>query len=194
MSAGGDSGSVVCEGGEGVCADTDCGCASSSAAARILGLDFGIDKAIEKEFRERYLSRTLVGRYAVDVYFRNEDQVIQRSQEAARQEKSQEDVEFARYLYDTYAADVRNAMLQPDRSDLRLTSEHMSDAKQALARGKKHMSKEEKRAADELFKLAQEAVGKNVREILDMLNDEKMHERVVRIVESVPSLRGAKDC
>lgn len=190
MSCGGDSGSVVCEGGSGECEDMDCGCGTSTTAARVFGVDVSLDRAVEKEFRQRYLGRTLVGRYAIDLYFLNERTFVRRFETALREEgkKEEEHVEFGRHLYEKYAADLREAMLQPDRSDLRLTSEHLEQAREVLGRAKQHMSREEVRAAEELLELAQEAVGKNVREILEMLDSEELHERVVRIVSSVPSI------
>jgi hypothetical protein len=189
MSCPGDSGSVVCQGGEGVCEEIDCGCGTSTAAARKLGRDIALDRIVEKEFRQRHLSRTLVGRYALDVYFANEDAMMRRIDDATRGGKENDTVEYARYLYDKYADPLRQALLQPDRSDLRLTSDHLEEAKQALGRVRKHMSREESAAADELLELAASAVGKNVREILEMLNDKQLHERVVRIVQSVPTLK-----
>lgn len=193
MSCPGDSGSVVCQGGEGVCEDIDCGCGTSTAAARIFGLDATLDRVVEKEFRDRYLSRTLVGRYAMDVYFLNEAQLVRRTQEATQAKEGEAHIEFGRYLYEKYAADLREAFLQPDRSDLRLTSDHLEEASQALSRAKEHMSREEIRAAQEGLELAKTAVGKNIREILEMLNDKELHERVVRLVSSVPSIK-RPDC
>lgn len=193
MACGGDSGSVVCAGGEGVCEEIDCGCGTSTAAARVFGLDVSLDRVVASEFRERYLSRTRVGRYAMDIYFLNEDQIVRRTREATRQEKGARHVEFGRHLYDKYAATLREALLQPDRSDFRLTSEHLEDAEQVLGRAKPYMSREEVRAANEVLEVARTAVGKNVREILEMLNDEQLHERAVRIVSRVPSLK-RPDC
>lgn len=193
MSCPGDSGSVVCAGGSGECVEMDCGCGTSAAATRVFGLDVSLDRVVEKEFRERYLSRTRTGKYLMDVYFQNEKQIVRRTRDAVRSKEGDAHVAFARSLYDKYAADLRQALLQPDRSDLRLTSEHLEDAKQALARARPHLSREESRAADEAFKLAQGAVGKSVREILEMLDDKDLYERVVRLVSSLPNAR-KPDC
>lgn len=195
MGCGGDSGSVVCEGGEGVCEDIDCGCGTSTAATRTLGRDIALDRVVEKEFRKRHLSKTLVGRYAMDVYFANENAIMNRIEDATRGGREDETVEYGRYLYDKYADSLRQALLQPDRSDLRLTTDHLEEARKAIGRARQYMSKEESEAADELMDLARSAVGKNVREILDMLNDKQLHERVVRIIRSVPTLKKPRcDC
>ena len=184
----------MCAGGEGTCSEMDCGCGTSTAAAEILGLkELGLDRIAASEFRDRYLGRTLVGRYALDVYFRNESSIVNRARQATRGDEGAQSLEFARYLYKKHADDVRTALLQPDRSELRLTSEHVNDLDQAIGRARPHMSKEESAAADEVLELARTAVGKNVREILEMLDDKGLHERVVGIVERVPSLK-RPDC
>lgn len=193
MSCGGDSGSVLCAGGDGTCVEMDCGCGTSSAARRVFGVDISLDRIVEKEFRERYLSQTLVGRYLIDVYFRNEKQIVQRTSEAMRSKNAEAHQAFARSLYDKYVSALREALLQPDRSDLRLTAEHLEDAEKVLGRSREHMSEEEVRAAQEALKLAQNLVGKTVREILDMLNNEDFHDQIVQLVKSVPSLK-EPDC
>ena len=195
MSCGGDSGSVLCAGGSGECVEMDCGCGTSAAATQVFGLDISLDKIVEKEFRDRYLSRTLIGKYLMDVFFRNERQIVRRTREGMKRQESEAHAAYAQSLYEKYAASLREALLQPDRSDLRLTSEHLEDAQQVLARAKPHMSKEEIRAAEEALKIAKTAVGKNIREILEMLNDKELHDRVVRIVKSVPSVKEPEcDC
>jgi len=74
-----------------------------------------------------------------------------------------------------------------------VTTEHLEDLQTAVARARKHLSREEASAADEALKLARSAVGKNVREILEMLNDKELFDRVTRLVKGVPTLKGP-DC
>lgn len=193
MSCPGDSGSVVCAGGDGTCAEMDCGCGTSAAATHVFGLDISLDRIVEKEFRERYLSRTLVGKYLLDIYFRNENQIVQRTREAMRNKEAEAHQVFARSLHNKYASALREALLQPDRSDMRLSAEHLEDVKQGLSRAKPHMSREEVRAAEEVLKLTKSAVGKTVREILDMLNNKELYDHVVQLVKSLPGLK-EPDC
>jgi hypothetical protein len=185
MSDGGDSGSIVCRGGEGGSAD-HCGCLSISTASEILGIDFSRDEPVEKDFREKYLSQTLIGRYAIDVFFRNEDRLNTRAKDS---KITEDDREFGRLLYKKYNEDVRAAMLQPLRSDLRFNDEHLRDLHEALDRSKKYLSADESQAADQLFALVPRAQGRTVGEILEMLNDESLYQQVVDIVSKVSFLR-----
>lgn len=187
MGCPGDSGSLVCAGGKGECADLDCGCGTSSAAVNVFGLDISLDRMVEKEFRTRYLSRTRVGRYLIEVFFLNEGNILQRTHEATRDDKGAEHVKAGRHLYDKYADELRAAFLQPYRSELRLSKEHLTDIEQALNRAKPHMTPEENKAAHEALKIVRTAEGKNIREILELLDNEELLERAVQIVSSVPT-------
>jgi uncharacterized protein YidB (DUF937 family) len=55
------------------------------------------------------------------------------------------------------------------------------------------MSREEVHAAEEGLKLAKSAEGKTVREILEMLNDKGLHDKVVQLVKGIPSAK-TPDC
>ncbi len=193
MSAGGDSGSVVCAGGEGICSEPDGGCGTSATASRVFGLDISIDRIVEKEFRERYLSRTLVGRYLIDVFFRNEAQLNHRVQDGMKGKGAEANRDLVRGLHEKYGGALREALLQPDRSDLRLSGEHLEQADMVLGRARPFMSPEEVRAAEEVLGIAKAALGKTVREILDMLDNRDLHARAVELVASVPSLK-EPDC
>ena len=185
MSDGGDSGSLVCQGGAGGQEDR-CGCATVSTAASLLGVDLAVDAAVEREFREKYLSHTRVGRYVIDVFFGNEAMLLQRVRNAGI---SRADREFAHRLYEKHIQTVRQALLQPYRSDVRLTRENLAEGREAMGRAMKYMSKEEKNAAERLFRIANTAEGKTPGEILEMLNDEQVYREVVDILSRVPSLR-----
>jgi len=188
MSDGGDSGSIVCRGGEGGSADhcNGGGCLSTSTASRVFGIDLAKDAAIEKEFRTKYLSQTRIGRYAIDVFFRNEDKLNARAQKADIRE---DDREFGRGLYKKYNTEVRTAMLQPLRSELRLNDEHLRDIREGVDRAKKYMAPDEAQAADRLLELAPKALGRTPGEMLEMLNDEGLYREVVDIVSKIGSLR-----
>jgi hypothetical protein len=191
MSDGGDSGSLVCVGGSGGSED-HCdggGCASSSAAASLLGIDLGLDTAVEKEFRGRYLQHTRIGRWGIGVYFHNEHYLIDRLHGAR---VSEEDREFGRYLYDKHISEARQVLLDPHGSKLRLSDEHLRDAREALGRARQYMERDEAEAAEELMKIAYEAQGRTAPEILEMLNDEELFRRVQGIVSRVETIRVPK--
>lgn len=185
MSDPGDSGSLICLGGSGG-DENHCDCGSIFAAKQLLGVDLDADAVLEREFRQKYLSRTLIGRFAIETFFQNEDRILER----VRAERvSEADRNFARGLYGKYIDAARMVLLQTSREDLRVTETHLRDARQALKRAEPYLTKDEAQAASGLLKLARRAVGMNVREILAMLNDEQLYEQVVDILSGVSTLR-----
>ncbi|MGC4814235.1 hypothetical protein ACLQ29_27210 [Micromonospora sp. DT228] len=184
LSEGGDSGSVVYLGGEGG-NESACGCASSSTARRVLDRDVDLDVAVEKEFRQRYLQQTRVGRFAVDTYFANEDGLVAR---ARATKLSDADRRHLQKLYDTYAETARAALLQPHRSEATLTTEHLDEARKTLRRFADRLTAEEISAAEEVLALANDAVGRTPVEILRMLDDEQLLHKAQELVERVPTL------
>jgi hypothetical protein len=185
LSEAGDSGSVVFRGGNG--GDEDkCGmCESTGTGEELLSTDLKLEAAIEKEFRERYLSHTRVGRYLIDVYFRNEARIVDRVR-AARPGES--DRAFARYLYDKHGDTLRPALLRPERAEVRVDDEHLQDARAALERALPHMHDDERHAAEALFKIVYQTRGHTPREILTMLDDEALLHEVQRILSTVRTL------
>lgn len=184
MSEGGDSGSLVCIGGEGGNEDGCCG--GTSAASRLLGADLNLDAAVEKEFRGRYLQHTRLGRWAIDVYFHNESYLLDRVRKARA---SDEDRDFARYLYDKHVHEARQALLDPRGSDVRLTDDHLTDARAALGRARQHMSPDESEAAEELLEIVYQARDRTAPEILEMLNDEDLFRQVQSVVSRLKGIR-----
>lgn len=190
MSLGGDSGSIVCRGGEGQEANQlDCGCGSSQAARSVIQRDISSDIAAEKSFRENHLVKTRTGRYLLDVYFNNEDYITGRINKAKANEK---DVAYAQNLYDKYAQTFRGMALNPDSKE-KISAEHFKEGKQAFGRVMEHLDKNEQRAAEQLFQIAQNFEGKTVREALNMMDDKKIYNSVVNIISKVESLN-SKDC
>jgi hypothetical protein len=185
MSDPGDSGSIICLGGAGG-SDDHCGCLTTSASAAILGLDVGMDAAVAQEFRDKHLRHTRIGRYAVDLFNRNEQRLVARAREA---KVSDEDRNFGQRMYQKHGQQVRAALLRPESADFRITDEHLKDAREVLRHAARYLSDHEERAADELLKLASQFTGKTVREALQMLNDEKLFVQVVDIVSRLTWLQ-----
>lgn len=190
MSDGGDSGSIVCRGGDGGSAD-HCGCGSASAAKAVLQRDVTIDVAAEKVFREKYLSNTLTGRYLLDTYFRNEDYILERTQKVRA---NNEDVDYIQHLYDKHAEGFRAMAFNPKDSKQRITAEHLKEAKRALGRFSQYLKKNEQEAAKQLLEIAQSFEGKTVSDALEMLDDRKVYNNVVKILSKVDTLKKDDSC
>ena len=139
MSDRGDSGSVVYRGGKGGNEDK-CGCASTSAAESALGVDLKQDRCMADVVRDKFLRQTRIGKWGIDLFFRNEGKLIERFQKAGVERG---DRDFARKLYDKYVDQGRQAFALGEKSDQHLTEQHLRDAKTALKHAQKYMKKDE---------------------------------------------------
>lgn len=189
MSDSGDSGSVVYEGGAG--GDEDkCGCGTSSAAATLLGAEVKQDRCMAEQVRDKFLRQTRIGRWAVDVFYRNEDRLLERF-EATKIDEG--DRNYARKVYGKYIDLARRTFIDGADSKQKLTTEHLREMNTALKRAHQYADDDEYLALNELYKLANEhAQGKTVGEILALLNDEKLFEKVRQIASRVKFLRIGK--
>ena len=191
MSDGGDSGSVVYEGGIGGDQDNCSGCASTSAVESQSGLDLKAERCMAEIVRDKFLRQTKIGRWAVDLFYINEDRGLDRLNKT---QIDQADREFGRKLYDKYADEARQAFAEGERSDRKVTDQHFRDARSALKRAQKYMSKDEREASERLFALAEKhAKGKTARELLALLNDEKLFRELQDIAEKVEFVQTKQD-
>ena len=186
MDNAGDSGSVVYKGGAGG-SDDQCGsCGSSSAASKMIGVNLDRERQMSKMVRDQFLRHTRIGRWAVDLFYANEERALER---LAETNISQDDRDYARKLYDQYREDAYNVFALGEKSDRTLTEHHMKDINTALKRATKYLEKDEIHAAEELIALIKKhGLGKNVREALAILNDEKLSIQVKEIINKVSSI------
>lgn len=192
MSNPGDSGSLIYEGGAGGEVD-NCsgGCASTSAVEAQTGLDLKQERCMADTIRDKFLRQTKIGRWAVDLFYLNEDRGLDRLN---RTDIDQADREFGRKLYDKYADEARQAFAEGERSNRKVTDQHFRDAKSALKRAQKYMSKDEREASERLFALAEKhAKGKTARELLALLNDEKLFKELQEIASRVEFIKTKDD-
>jgi hypothetical protein len=186
MSDHGDSGSLVYEGGTG--GDEDkCGCGTTDAAATLLGVDLKQDQHMAEVVRDKFLRQTRLGRWGVDLFVLNEERLLERFHQT---KIDPDDKNLARKFYDKYIEDARRAFVEGEKSEQRLTEHHLRDARTALKHARKYLHKDEWEAAEKLFALASEnAKGKNAREILALLNNDKLFEEVKSIVSKVKGVK-----
>jgi hypothetical protein len=177
----GDSGSLVCKGGSGGSRDNG-GCGFGN----FVGTDVSLDALLAKDFLDRRLRATRVGKFAVDLYFRNESAFAARARDVTLKPQDQT---YIRDLYYRYIDSIRMALVASGRSEFQITGEHLEMAQQLLRRAKKYLRAEEKQAAAELLELASAFDGRTVSEILDLFDNEEVVVRVQEIVSHVPFLR-----
>lgn len=191
MSDPGDSGSLVCRGGDGGDASHCGGCGAESEAADKLQRDVKTDGRLARDIRDRYLRHTKIGRWAVELYYNNADRLTERFRATPI---DADDLALARKMYDKYADEARTAAAAPERADQKLAKTHMRDARLALDRGKKYLTRTEAEVAEKLFAMAEERlVGKTSKEAMAMLQDEKLLAELQGMAESVPTI-STKDC
>jgi len=186
MSDPGDSGSIVCAGGEGSHTD-HCSCGTSTATSSVLGVDVNRERLMAEEVRDKFLRHTKIGRYGLDLFQLNEERFLERFRKT---QIRQEDRDLARHLFNKYVEEGRAAFMEQDRSERTLTEQHFHDARTALRHAQQYMTPEEVKASEELFRLAEEhGKGRKPREILAQLNNEELLKRVKEIAEPVKTVR-----
>ena len=130
MSDPGDSGSLICEGGKG--SDTDhCACGTTSAASEVLGVDLREERAMADVVRDQFVRQTKIGRFGVDLFFRNEQRLLERFRST---DLDDNDVEHARKLFQKYRQQAREAFVQGESAKERITEQHLRDASVAFKR------------------------------------------------------------
>jgi len=191
MSDPGDSGSLVYRGGNGG-DESHCWCGTSSAASSVLGANVRTETAMAKDVRDKFLRQTKIGRWAVDLFYRNEEDVLRRFRAT---DIADGDKAFARKNFDKFGDEARRAFIAGVQSDQRLTEQHLREARGALKRAQAYMEDSEVEASKEIFALVNEhAMGRSPAELLALLNDDKLFERLKSILAKVPTLKSPDDC
>ena len=113
----------------------------------------------------------------------------------ANTDVAEADKSYARKMYDKYHDDAINAFAQGEKSEKTLTEHHLKDIEAALRRAHKYLEKDEIKAADELLSLTKKhALGKNVRQVLALLNDKDLAQKVADIIDKVKFIKPNRDC
>ncbi|KAB8194116.1 hypothetical protein FH608_018230 [Nonomuraea phyllanthi] len=190
MSCGGDSGSVICrvppapEYGHVPCAEPS-SCAFLGTAERMTGIPFSQEGDLVRTARDKYLAQTKVGRWLIDMVYVNQRALFERGESTQVQPG---DRALAQALYTRYLGEVKLAIADPARDDLRLTTAHLADVQLALTSLKKYLTEQEAGAADVLYNMLQGQVGKKPSELIAMLDDPGVHQTVITLFGEAPFL------
>lgn len=191
MSDPGDSGSLVYKGGAGGTAD-HCGCGSTSASSSLLNVNLDREADMAKIVRDQFLRHTKMGRWAIDLFYANEESALER---LAKANISKDDRDHARKLYEKYRQDGYAVFAEGEKSNQTFTQQHFRDLEGAFHRAQKYLDKSEIKAGEHLLSLTKEhAIGKNIKQVLALLNDEKLAKQVKEIIDDVPFIKHNKDC
>lgn len=188
MSQGGDSGSVVCRGGSGASGFVFT-CQFLATAEELTGVPFTQEWLSFSYARDKFLANTVAGRWLIDTLYLNESTAMYRSAEV-RPQVPDEDRAFAQALYSQHGGDMKLALMNPDRDDIRVSEQFLLDAEESLARARKYMLPEEADAAAQTIALvrARGIVGKNGRDLITMLDDPELLAKLKEIAASTGSL------
>ncbi len=176
LSDGGDSGSLVFEGGAGG-AEDHCGWASASAFSSLLDVDLREDEPSLKRIRDHFLRETEGGRVLVDAYYRYEGQTQSRVQRLSETERQQ-----VRKIADRHRSSARQVLAEPGTAEVIFTKAMLKDADLILEIVKQHADKREFAQAVQLRALANKFAGKTFTEALAMLSDKQIVKRLEQIL------------
>ena len=187
MSCPGDSGSVVCVGGEGqVDGGPNCpSCLGTFVAQSVLNTDISRDLKIEKDFRDNKLSKTLTGNMIIETYFKNENYITER---AKKLDKDDGIVKYVNEVYKKYARTFRT-MASSSNGRSTITATHTKELKIALSKISEYLYADERKAAERALRLAKSFEKKNMNKILELLNSEKFYAEARKILHSIKRLQ-----
>jgi len=193
MSRPGDSGSVVCRGGSGE-ETLVFQCPFLTVAEDLTGVPFTQEWLSITYARDKYLAGTLVGQWLIDTLYLNEPTAMRRSTDV-RSEIPAEDRAFAQALYAQHGGELKLALMNPDRDDVRVSEQFLLDTEEALARARRYMLPEEADAAQRAIALIRQqgVVGKNGRALITMLDSPELLAKLKEIVAGTGSLLDPDD-
>ena len=192
MDSAGDSGSLVYKGGAGGNVDQCSSCGSTSSAATKLGVNLDREQNMAKIVRDQFLRHTQIGRWAVDLFYANEERALERLANTNIQES---DRAYARKIYDKYHDEAISVFAQGETSEKTLTEQHFKDIDASFKRAQKYLEKDEIKAGEKLLVLAKKhGLGKNVRKILALLNNIEIAKQLEDIMREVKFIKHNGDC
>jgi hypothetical protein len=187
----GDSGSIVCIGGDGntripldIKADK---CDIMDSVGAMYDLPLNSDHGLADQVRDEFLALSRIGNFLTQLFYVNSEVILNRTQgrEASDNEKA-----GAASLYNKYHDFLVGALADPNRPDLVVTQENLDDAAFALSGAQLQMTQEEATAARNLYDtVLRPTLGMNYQQILAFMNDESRYRQVWDMIAPVPTLK-----
>jgi hypothetical protein len=184
----GDSGAVVCEGGNGKTFTPlpAIACRMLGAAGAFYDLPLAGDNALADQARDEFLGESLVGNLVVQLVYKNLDLAVNRLEAATA---SPEEKAEARRFYDKYRTLVASVLGDP-ASPVALTQEHLDDVRTIFAGISPDLvTLAERQALWVIFDdVVAQALGKNRAQLLEHMNDLAVYQQVVTSLREIPGL------
>ncbi len=184
----GDSGAVVCEGGNGrtYTPMPSIACRMLGAAQALYDLPLENDNGYVDQARDEFFGQSVVGNLVVQLVYQNLDVAVNRLETAT---VSPEEKAEARRYYDKYRALVIGLLGDP-ASTAQLTQENVDDVRAVFAGLSPDLvTLPEKQALWVIFDdVIAPSVGRTRAQLLDYLNDLAVYRRVVAALREIPGL------
>ncbi|WP_163506042.1 hypothetical protein [Fodinicola acaciae] len=184
----GDSGSVVCAGGNAnrPVYTLVAGCFMFPVVPDMYDLPATATAEFADRIRDEFFALTRVGRLMIEVIYLNEAQIRSKTEgvEASDNEKS-----YANSLYDKYRDFLESALNNPDSPEYVITEAHYNDAVTALTGIQLRATPAQTTAARALVvEVLRPAIGMNYRQVLAYLDDMATYRKVYSILAADPDI------
>ena len=162
-------------------------CTSLQLVQEKFALPLSQDQSLIEYGRDEFLARTRLGRFAIQVFYKNETRLQQRGRATA---VTDEERALVTALYAKYAGSAKLALADINRQDIVVTRQQIADGEAAYAATKRFLHEDELAATEKLAELARQRVrpGMTAAEALAALDDEALYLQVKAIAASVSFL------
>lgn len=192
MGWGGDSGSVVCLGGDGWTrvplenTDEDSGCGMFNAVGQMYDLPVQGDIALGDRIRDEFLAETRLGRLLTHMFYLNSETVMNRSEQSTTTDFENA---AARSLYDKYRNFVESALNNPQDPAFVVTQENLDDIAQSINGASLHMTADEQNALVDIYNGAiKPTLNMRYDDLLAHMNDDTVYHLVLARLIRVPTI------
>jgi hypothetical protein len=168
MSDGGDSGSVVFEGGAG--GDEDrCGCPFVASLVDLLGLDLRQYETAARQFRDSKLRQTFVGSLLIDAYYKMQPRIQEILPTLNTRERA-----TVRRVFERFYRAFADGVVTPGEAAVLFDKQTIKDLDQILRIFGKRIDRREYERVSGLDWLIAEFQGKTLGDLLKLLNSKRL--------------------
>lgn len=190
LSRAGDSGSLVCLGGDGFTpAPTEVAfppCAVMSSVGAMYDLPLEQDEGLADRIRDEFLLETLTGSLLVQVFYTNQYAIVDRSSASTA---TSNEKQYARLLYQRHKPRVIGALDHPSSAEFAFNGAQMNDLQQIVTGSRRHFTPEEFNAVQTLVdEIVRPAVGSTITQLIELLNSPAVFHRVYEVLDAVPTI------
>jgi hypothetical protein len=188
---GGDSGSLVCIGGDGATVvplehTDDPGCSMFNAVGTMYNLPLNGDIALGDRIRDEFLAQTRLGALLTHLFYLNSEVVINRSKSSPT---SDSEKAGAHSLYDRYRNFVATAMNNPRDPSYVVTQSQLDDTVVAINGAAVHMYDEESSALNDIYtNVIAKTLGMRYDDLLRYMNDDTVYHSVLDRLSKVKTI------